>query len=61
MGTYTDYLCYKIWYAAANDKKNEVNFTSLLVWCVVLYSLQGLGFIPLPPPSGNNGCSSKLL
>ena len=29
MGRYTDYLCYKIWYAAANDKKNEVNFTSL--------------------------------
>ena len=27
----------------------------------LLYSLQGLGFIPLPPPSGNNGCSSKLL
>ncbi|RMX56808.1 hypothetical protein pdam_00009914, partial [Pocillopora damicornis] len=23
MGTYTDMLCYKIWYAAANDKKNE--------------------------------------
>ena len=66
MGRYTDYLCYKIWYAAANDKKNEVNFTSLffflhlfLQW--LLYSLQGLGFIPLPPPSGNNGCSSKLL
>ena len=29
MGRYTDTLCYKIWYAAANDKKNEVNCTSL--------------------------------
>ena len=27
MGKYTDILCYKIWYAAVHDKKNEVNFT----------------------------------
>ena len=26
-GRYTNILCYRIWYAAAHDKKNEVNFT----------------------------------
>ena len=27
MGRYTNILCYRIWYAEAHDKKNEVNFT----------------------------------
>ena len=26
MGRYSNILCYRIWYAAAHDKKNEVNF-----------------------------------
>ena len=30
MGRYTNILCYRIWYAAAHDKKNEVNFTPFL-------------------------------
>ena len=42
MGTYTDMLCYKIWYAAANDKKNEVNFTSLFFFPTFIFTVAAL-------------------
>ena len=81
MGRFTNILCYRIWYAAAHDKKNEVNFysfffffcsakmKSILNFCDDFYLLPQrisvhllhIFFIPLPPPSGNTGCSSQLL
>ena len=81
MGKYTDILCYKIWYAAVHDKKNEVNFTPFFfffahsknekyfkfLWWFLLATSENICsppkhfFIPLPPPSGNTGCSSQLL
>ena len=42
MGRYTNILCYRIWYAEAHDKKNEVNFTPFFFFFLLTAKMKSI-------------------